>query len=108
MNGKNIIYFDRFGVEHILKEMKKFIRHKNIISNIYRIQAFDSIMCGYFCNWIYWFYAKRQKFLRLYKLYSPNKYEKNDETLQYFQKLNRLALFVVSIENFKNLKIHTS
>ena len=27
----------------------KFIAHKKIITNIYRIQAYDSIMCGYFC-----------------------------------------------------------
>ena len=37
--------FDSFGVEHILKEIKTFINNKNI----YRIQAYDSIMCGYFC-----------------------------------------------------------
>ena len=24
-------------------------RRKNIITNIYRIQPYDSIMCGYFC-----------------------------------------------------------
>ena len=49
VNGDNMIYFDSFGVEHIPKEVKKFIRNKNIITNIYRIQAYDSIMCGYFC-----------------------------------------------------------
>ena len=49
MNGNNIIYFDSLGVEHIPKETKKFIGNKNIIANIYRTQAFDSIMCGYFC-----------------------------------------------------------
>ena len=27
----------------------KFIASKKIIVNIYRIQAYDSIMCGYFC-----------------------------------------------------------
>ena len=49
MNGHNIIYFDSFGVEHIPKEIKKFIGNKNIITNIYRIQACTSIMCGNFC-----------------------------------------------------------
>ena len=43
-------YFDSFGVEHIPKEVKKFIGNKKIISNIYRIQAYDSTMCGYFCR----------------------------------------------------------
>ena len=49
VNAKNVTYFDSFGVEHIPKEIRKFIRNKNIITNIYRIQAYDSIMCGYFC-----------------------------------------------------------
>ena len=31
------------------KKLKKFIRNKNIITNIYRIQANNSIMCGNFC-----------------------------------------------------------
>ena len=37
VNTNNIVYFDRFGDEHIQKEIKKFIRNKNIIINIYRI-----------------------------------------------------------------------
>ena len=49
MNGINIIYSDSFGVEHILREIKKIIGSKNIATNIYRIQACDLIMCGYFC-----------------------------------------------------------
>ena len=38
-NANIIVYFDSFGVEHIPKEIKKFIENKNIIKNIYRIQA---------------------------------------------------------------------
>ena len=49
----DITYFDSFGVEYIPKEIKKFISYnsliKKIIRNIFRIQAYDSIMCGYFC-----------------------------------------------------------
>ena len=41
--------FNKFGVEHILKEIKTFIGNKNIKTNIFRIQAYDSIICGYFC-----------------------------------------------------------
>ena len=44
-----ITYFDSFGVEHIPKEIKNSIGNKNIITNICRIQAYDSIMRGYFC-----------------------------------------------------------
>ena len=58
VNNKIVTYFDSFGVEHIPKEIMKFInrtsfgtgsRRKKIITNICRIQAYDSIMCGYFC-----------------------------------------------------------
>ena len=44
-----IIYFDSFVVEHISKEIKKFIGNKNIKTDIFRIQANNLIMCGYFC-----------------------------------------------------------
>ena len=40
-----VIYFDSIGVKHIPKEIKKFIG--NNITNIYRIQAYDLIMCDY-------------------------------------------------------------
>ena len=43
------IYFDSFGIEHIPKEINKFIGNSDIKSNIFRIQTHDSIMCGYFC-----------------------------------------------------------
>ena len=46
-SNNNVIYFDSFGAEHIPKEIEKFIGNKNIITNIYRIQAYDSI-CEYF------------------------------------------------------------
>ena len=36
-------------VEPIPKEIKKLIGNKNVIRNIYRIQAYDSMMCRYFC-----------------------------------------------------------
>ena len=48
VNGNNIIYFDSFGVDHIPKEIKKFIGNKNT-TNIYRIQAYDS-KPGYFSS----------------------------------------------------------
>ena len=44
-----MIYFDSFGVEHVPKEIIKFIKNEDIIANIFRLQAYDSIVCGYFC-----------------------------------------------------------
>ena len=49
VNSNNVTYFDNFWVECIPKEIKKFIGNKIITTNIYKIQAHDSIMCGYFC-----------------------------------------------------------
>ena len=49
VQNNDVTYFDSFGVEHIPKEIRTFIGNKNIKTNIFRIQAYDSIMCGYFC-----------------------------------------------------------
>ena len=40
-------YFDSFGLEHSPKEIEKFIANKSSITNIYRIQAYNSIMLYY-------------------------------------------------------------
>ena len=58
VNGDNVTYFDRFGVEYIPKEIK-FIDNKNIATNIYRMHANDSVMGGYFSIGFYQFYGKR-------------------------------------------------
>ena len=34
-NRNEIVYFDSFGVEHILEEIKEFIGNKNIKTNIF-------------------------------------------------------------------------
>ena len=47
--NNNVTYFGSFGVEQIPKEIKKFIGNKNIETNIFRIQAYDWVMFGYFC-----------------------------------------------------------
>ena len=47
--NNDVTYFHSFRVEHIPIEMKAFIGNKNIKRNIFRIQTYDSVMCGYFC-----------------------------------------------------------
>ena len=49
VNDNNVTYFDSFGVKHIPKEIKAFIKNKNIKTNIFRVQAYHSVMCVYFC-----------------------------------------------------------
>ena len=41
VNDNNVPYFDGFGVENILKEIRKIIGNKNAGTNIYRVQAYD-------------------------------------------------------------------
>ena len=77
VNGKNVTYFDSFGVEHIPKEIRRFIRNKYIITNIYRIQAYDSIMRGYFYIEFIYFMLKGKGLLNHTDLFSPNHYERN-------------------------------
>ena len=44
-----LVIFDSFGVEHVSEEIENFIGHKNVKTNIFRMQTNNSIMCGYFC-----------------------------------------------------------
>ena len=49
VKNNEVVYFDSYGGEHVPKETKRFIGHKNIKTNIFRIQPDNSIICGYFC-----------------------------------------------------------
>ena len=73
VNNKTATFFDSFGVEHITREIKKFIaRKKKIIRNIYTIQAYDSIMCGYFCIGFINFMFNGKSLTDYINLFSPN------------------------------------
>ena len=49
VSNKTVTYFDSFGIEYIPKAIKQFINNRSILANIFRIQAYDSVTCGYFC-----------------------------------------------------------
>ena len=86
VNGDNVTYFDSFGVEHIPKEIKKFLGNKNITTNVNRIQEFDSIMCGYFYIRFIGFIFKGKSLFYYNNLFSPNEYEKSNKIIRkYFQ-----------------------
>ena len=77
---KYTVYIDNFGVEPIPKEINKFMRN-DIKSNIFRIQAHDSIMWGYFCiEFIN--YILTGKTLDYTDLFSPNDVKKNDQVIK--------------------------
>ena len=84
-NNNSLIYFDSFGVEHIPKEIKKFIKNKNIKTNIFRIKAYNLIMCMYFCIGFIDFMLKGKTLTEYTTLFSPNDFKKNDAIiLNYF------------------------
>ena len=71
-NKNEVVYFGSFGVEHVPKEIKKFINNKNIIAKIFRIQANDSVMCGYFCIGFIDFMLADKKLTDYTNLFSPH------------------------------------
>ena len=71
VNGDNVTYFDSFGGEYIPKEIEKVIGNKNITKDIYRIQANESIMCGYFCIGFINFMLKGKALLDYANLFTP-------------------------------------
>ena len=92
-NSNNVTYFDSFGVEHIPKEIKTFIKrpsssalhNKNIITNIFRIQAYDSTMCRYFCIGFINYMFNGKTLTENANLFLPNNFTKNDDIiLNYF------------------------
>ena len=85
VENNNVTYFDSFGVGHIPKEIKAFINNRNIKTNIFRIQAYDSIMCGYFCIGFIDFMLATKTLTEYTNLFSSNNFMKNDDViLNYF------------------------
>ena len=86
VNSNDITYFDSFGVEHIPKEIKAFFNDKNIKTNIFRTQAYDSVMCVYFCIGFIDFMFKGKTLTDYTGLFSLHDFEKNDDIiLSYFK-----------------------
>ena len=101
VNNDDVTYFDSFGVEHIPKEIKAFIncsssfvlrptlrdalQNKKIKTNIFGIQAYDSIMCGYLCIGFVDFMLAGKTLTEFTNLFSSNNFKKNDDIiLTYF------------------------
>ena len=84
VNGNTATYFNRFKAEHIPEEMKAFIDNKNIIANIYRAEAYDSIMYGYFCNGFIDSFFKGKTLTDFTNLFLAHNFKSNDKvTLDY-------------------------
>ena len=74
--NNNATYFPSFGVEHIPKEIRKFIGNKNMQTNNFRIQAYNSVVCGYFCIGFIGFMLAGKNLNDFTNLFSPNDLKK--------------------------------
>ena len=66
MYAENVTYFDSFGV---------------VLTKVYRMQVYKSIMCRYFCSGFIDFMLKGKTLLEYSNLFSPTKYEGSDKTI---------------------------
>ena len=90
LNNNDVTYFDSFGVEHITKEIKAFTNRAlsivlhpplQVATIFFRIQAYDSIMCGYFCIGFIDFMLARKTLTEITNLFSRNDFKKNDDII---------------------------
>ena len=103
--NEDVTYFYSFGVENILKEITKLLSNRNITTNIFRTQAYDLIICGYFYIGFFDFMLKSN-------LFSPSEYKKRQNNTKIFSisskkvKMKKIYCIVCSIyRNFKKPKI---
>ena len=98
-NRNEIVYFDSFGVEHVPEEIKEFIdrrflnsstsyrpsssasQNRNIKANIFRVQANNSVMCGYFCIGFTEFMIAGRKLTDYTSLFSQRDFKKNHDII---------------------------
>ena len=80
-NKSEIIYFHSFGVEHVPEKIKEFVGNKNIIADIFRAQANNSVMRGYFCIRFIDFMLAGKKLTDFTRLFSLYDFTKNDQMI---------------------------
>ena len=85
VTNNNMTHNHTFRNEHIPKEIKKFIGNKNIITNIRRMQGYDSIANGYFSTRRTGFMFNGKSLTDFTNLFSSHDFQKNDKIiLEYF------------------------
>ena len=77
-----VIYFDSFGFEHIPEKIKKAIGNKNIKSNIFRFQSYDSVICGYICILFIEFLLNNKTLTDFTNLFNSYDFKKKDEIIE--------------------------
>ena len=91
VKSNEVIYFDSFGVEYIPKEIMgnieySYLGNKSIKTSNFRIQDYNSIMCGCFCILFIEYILNDKTLTDFTNLFSPWNFEKNDDIIKrYFQ-----------------------
>ena len=81
VQNNDVTYFDSVGSKCIPEEIKTFIGNKNIKTNMFRIQAYDSIMCGYFCIRFIGFMLAGKTLTDFTNLFSLNNFKRNNDVI---------------------------
>ena len=81
VNNNDVTYFDSFGVEHIPKEIKEFVKSKKITANIFRIQRYNSVLFRYCRIGFIDFMFQGKTLTGFTNPFSPNNFEKNDDMI---------------------------
>ena len=82
----NFFYFNSFLVEYIPKEIKKIRDRSLITTNVYRIQAYNSVICEYFCIKFINSMLEGKSLTDFTNVFSPNDNNKKDYiVLSYFK-----------------------
>ena len=90
INNNDVTHFDSFGVENVPKEINTFINHPlsivlcpalRVTTNIFRIQAYDSIMCGNFCVGFIDFMLAGKTLTEFTNIFPPNNFKKNYDVI---------------------------
>ena len=97
VKNNEVTYFDSFGIEHVPKDTKRFIEHKNTKTNIFRIQADNSIMCGYFCIGFIDFRFAGKSLINFTSLFFPYDFKKIIKL--FLLLLNELVLHILYISS---------
>ena len=82
VKANKVICFDSFGIQNIPEEIDKCIGNKKVKASIFRIQAYDSIMCGYFCIEFINYMLKGKKLLDYTNLFLPNDFKNNNQVIK--------------------------
>ena len=86
-DGAYVINLDEYA--DVPEKIEEFIGNKNVKANIFRVQANDSVMCGYFCRGFIDFMLAGKKLTDYTNLYSPHDFKKKDSIILSYLKNER-------------------